>query len=103
MQTCKKEENDGKQIIMSIPPLYYTFFHLSGVIIFELEEENLIDKVEESLFQLSVGATYEDEPSKSLELPTILEGATQTELLTIFPLERNFDKFKELSLVEIRV
>ena len=77
MQARKKVEKEGKQIVMNISLLHYTFPCPLGIILSELEEENPIDNIEESLSQLFIGATYEDKPSKSLEFPMIPEGAMQ--------------------------
>ncbi|XP_027166343.1 uncharacterized protein LOC113766338 [Coffea eugenioides] len=77
MQARKKAKKEGKQIVMSIPPLHYTFPRSSGIILSELDEENQIDEVEESLSQLFVGTTYKSEPSENLEFSTILERTMQ--------------------------
>ena len=77
MQARKKVEKERKQIVMNISLLHYTFPCPLGIILSELEEENLIDNIEESLSQLFIGATCEDKLLESLEFLTIPERVMQ--------------------------
>ena len=75
MQPHKKVKKEGKQIVMSILPLHYTFPRPSRIILSKLDEKNLFQEVEVSLSQLFVGAICEDEPLEDMEFPNIPEGA----------------------------
>ncbi|XP_071928029.1 uncharacterized protein [Coffea arabica] len=72
MKERKKAEKEGRQRVLDIPPLHYTFPRSAEVIMSEI---NPVDEIEASLAQLFVGATFEDIVPGEAEFPDILEGS----------------------------
>ncbi|XP_071901006.1 uncharacterized protein [Coffea arabica] len=72
MKERKKAEKEGRQRVLDIPPLHYTFPRPAEVIMSEI---NPVDEIEASLAQLFVGATFEDIVPGEAEFPDIPEGS----------------------------
>ncbi|XP_027166738.1 uncharacterized protein LOC113766785 [Coffea eugenioides] len=68
MMNSKKAEKEGKQLIMSIPPLYCTFPYPSEVI---RDEVDPIEEVDVGLSELFVGVASEGEPLEDPEFPEV--------------------------------
>ncbi|XP_071912181.1 uncharacterized protein [Coffea arabica] len=72
MKERKRAEREGRQRVLDIPPLHYTFPRPTEII---TSEGNSTEEIEDSLSQLFVGATFEDIVPGETEFPDIPEGS----------------------------
>ncbi|XP_071933784.1 uncharacterized protein [Coffea arabica] len=87
MKERKRAEKEGRQGVLDIPPLRYTFPRPAEVIMSEI---NPIDGIEASLAQLFVGATFEDIVPGEAEFPDIPEGSIPNWTAESLPVRKEF-------------
>ncbi|XP_071912369.1 uncharacterized protein [Coffea arabica] len=87
MKERKRAEKEGRQGVLDIPPLRYTFPRPAEVIMSEI---NPVDGIEASLAQLFVGATFEDIVPGEAEFPDIPEGSILNWTAESLPVRKEF-------------
>ncbi|XP_071928040.1 uncharacterized protein [Coffea arabica] len=87
MKERKRAEKEGRQGVLDIPPLHYTFPRPAEVIVSEI---NPVDEIEASLAQLFVGATFEDIVPGEAEFLDIPEGSIPNWTAESLPVRKEF-------------
>ncbi|XP_027156687.1 uncharacterized protein LOC113757778 [Coffea eugenioides] len=87
MSDSKRAKKEGRQLIMSIPPLYCTFPYPSEVIRLEVDP---IEEVEVGLSELFVGVTSEGEPLEDPRFPEVPIEAMKNWTSDLLPSCREF-------------
>ncbi|XP_071912239.1 uncharacterized protein [Coffea arabica] len=87
MNECKRAEKEGRQKALDIPPLHYTFPRPTEVI---TSETNPVDRIETSLAQLFIGATFEGNFPDETEFPDIPEGSISNWTAEFLPIRKEF-------------
>ncbi|XP_071921852.1 uncharacterized protein [Coffea arabica] len=87
MKARKRAGKEGKQGVLDIPPLRYTFPRPAEVIASEFSP---INEVETSLTHLFVGAISENGPSDDAKFPDIPQGAIHNWTAEYFPVRKEF-------------
>ncbi|XP_071905959.1 uncharacterized protein [Coffea arabica] len=87
MKERKRAEKEGRQRVFDIPPLRYTFPRPTEII---TAEGNSTEEIEDSLSQLFIGATFEDDFPSEAEFPDIPEGSISNWTAEFLPVQKEF-------------
>ncbi|XP_071924830.1 uncharacterized protein [Coffea arabica] len=87
MKERKRAEKEGRQRVFDIPPLRYTFPRPTEII---TAEGNSTEEIEDSLSQLFIGATFEDDFPNEAEFPDVPEGSISNWTAEFLPVQKEF-------------